>query len=189
MAISVEKAKVSIDLTERFLRGAAVYDGELLHVRRDVVSLPNGREAAREYIRHPGAVAIIPLFEDGRILLERQYRYPLGREFIEIPAGKIDPGEAQLETARRELLEETGYAAEQWTRLGTIHVAISYTDEGIDIFLARGLILRETKRDEEEFLETFKLPFPQALEMVHDGRITDAKSVAGLFWLQAYLEK
>lgn len=180
---------MTIDLTERFVRGAAVYDGDLLHVRRDIVSLPNGREAAREYIRHPGAVATIPLFEDGSVLLERQFRYPLGREFIEIPAGKIDPGEGHLTTAKRELLEETGYAAQAWTRLGCIHVAISYTDEGIDIYLARDLTFHGTKRDEEEFLETFRLPFAEALAMASDGRITDAKSVAGLFWLKDYLEK
>lgn len=177
------------DLTERFVSGAVVYDGQLLHVRRDIVRLPNGKEAAREYIRHPGAVAIVPLFEDGSILLERQFRYPHAREFIEIPAGKIDPGEAHLETARRELLEETGYVAAEWTRLGVIHVAIAYTDEGIEIFLARGLTLREHKRDDEEFLETFTLPFEEALEMARDGRITDSKSVAGLYWLKDFLEK
>ena len=101
--------------------------------------LPDGSEATREYIRHPGAVAIVPLFDDGRMLLERQFRYPHGREFIEVPAGKLEPGEPHLETAKRELLEETGYAAAEWTRIGVIHTAIAYTDEAIEIFLAKKL--------------------------------------------------
>lgn len=176
------------DLGERFVRGEVVYDGKLLHVRRDIVLLPNGKEGSREYIRHPGAVAVVPLFDDGRVLLERQFRYPHGREFIEIPAGKIDPGESHLETARRELLEETGYVAQEWTRLGVLHVAVAYSDEGIEIFLARGLALRQPKHDEEEFLETFLVPFAEALDMAQDGRITDSKSVAGLFWLKNFLD-
>lgn len=178
------------DLSERFLSGEVVYEGRLLHVRRDVVSLPNGKEASREYIRHPGAVAVIPLFEDGSILLERQFRYPNARDFIEIPAGKIDPGESRLETARRELLEETGYAANELIRLGAIHVAVSYTDEAVEIYVARGLTQSAgvAKLDEEEFLETFKVPFDQALAMVRDGRITDAKSVAGLYWLKDFID-
>ena len=178
---------MSADLTEHFVRGETVFDGALLRVRRDIVRLPDGKEAGREYIRHPGAVAIIPLFEDGSILLERQFRYPLGKEFIEIPAGKIDPGEAPEATARRELLEETGYLADSWTWLGLIHVAIAYTDEGIGIYLARGLTLKEHRRDEEEFLETFRMPYSEAFRMVLDGRITDSKTVAGLFWLREYL--
>jgi ADP-ribose pyrophosphatase len=174
------------DLEEHFVSGELVYDGSLLKVRRDVVRLPDGSQGVREYIRHPGAVAIVPLFDDGRVLLERQFRYPHGREFIEIPAGKLEPGEPHLETAKRELLEETGYAAAQWTRLCVIHTAIAYTDESIEIFLARKLTLSTRKLDVGEFLETFIVPFQEAIEMIRDGRITDAKSVAGLLWVDKY---
>lgn len=173
------------DLTERFVSGEQVYDGKLLKVYRDRVRLPDGSEGAREYIRHPGAVAVVPLFDDGRVLLERQFRYPHGREFIEVPAGKLEPGEPQLETAKRELLEETGYSAVEWTRLGTIHTAIAYTDEGIELFIARKLTLSERKLDAGEFLEVFSLPFGEAVQMVRDGRITDAKTVSALLWVQA----
>jgi ADP-ribose pyrophosphatase len=174
------------DLTEHYLSGGEVFSGELLRVRRDVVRLPDGGEAVREYIRHPGAAVIAALFDDGRVLLERQFRYPHGRDFIELPAGKLEPGEPHLDTARRELLEETGYVAAEWRRLGVIHTSIGYTDEAIELFLARGLEKRSAKLDAGEFLEVFSLPFDEALAMVRDGRITDAKSVCGLLWLAAF---
>jgi len=174
------------DLTEHFVSGDEVFSGKLLRVRRDVVRLPDGSESVREYIRHPGAVLIVALFDDGRVLLERQFRYPHGREFIELPAGKLEPGEPHLETARRELLEETGYAAAEWRRLGVIHTSIGYTDESIEMFLARGLEKRAAKLDDGEFLEVFDVPLDEALAMVRDGRITDAKSVAGLLWVRAF---
>ena len=173
------------DLSEKYLDGEEVFSGRLLKVHRDRVRLPDGSEGVREYIRHPGAVAIVALFEDGRVLLERQHRYALRRDFIEIPAGKLDPGEAHLDTAKRELLEETGYVAAEWRRLGIIHNAIGYSDEGIELWLARGLELRERKLDHGEFLETLALPFEEAVQMVRDGRISDAKTVAGLLWLKA----
>jgi ADP-ribose pyrophosphatase len=141
------------DLTEHFVSGERVYEGGLLKVHRDVVRLPDGRQGTREYIRHPGAVAIVPLFDDGTVLLERQFRYPHRREFIEVPAGKLEPGEPPLATAKRELMEETGYAAEEWTRLGVIHTAIGYSDETIELFLARGLSARGApKLDAGEFV-------------------------------------
>jgi ADP-ribose pyrophosphatase len=174
------------DLTERFVSGGPVFDGNLLKVFRDTVRLPDGSEGQREYIRHPGAVAILALFEDGSVLLERQFRYPNRRVFIEIPAGKLEPGEPHLETAKRELLEETGYVAAEWTRLGVIHTAIGYTDEAIELFVARGLELREQKLDAGEFLEVFKAPFAEALAMVRDGRITDVKTMIGLLWLKTF---
>jgi len=170
-------------VTEEFLQGELVFSGRLLQVHRDRVRLPDGSEAVREYIRHPGAVAIVALFADGRVLLERQFRYPLGRAFIEIPAGKLEPGEAHLATAKRELLEETGYVAAQWRRLGLIHNAIGYSDEGIEIWAARGLELREQQLAEGEFLEVFTLPLAEAQAMARDGRITDVKTIAGLLWL------
>jgi ADP-ribose pyrophosphatase len=177
------------DLTEHLVSGGAVYDGVLLKVRRDVVRLPDGSQGTREYIRHPGAVAIVALFDDGSVLLERQFRYPHRRDFIEIPAGKLEPGEPQLDTAKRELLEETGYVARHWTRLGVIHTAIAYSDEAIHLFLARGLTPGERKLDQGEFLETLVRPFDVALEMIRAGEISDAKSVAALLWANTWVRK
>jgi ADP-ribose pyrophosphatase len=170
------------DLAETLLAGEEVFSGRLLKVYRDRVRLPDGSESVREYIRHPGAVAIVALLDDGRVVLERQYRYPLGRDFIEIPAGKLEPGEDHLATAKRELLEETGYVAAEWRRLGLIHNAIGYSDEGIEIWQARGLERREQKLEPGEFLEVLALPLAEAREMIRDGRITDVKTIAGLLW-------
>jgi ADP-ribose pyrophosphatase len=175
------------DLTEHFVEGALVFDGGLLKVHRDTVRLPDGSHGTREYIRHPGAVAVVALFEDGGVLLERQYRYPARREFIEIPAGKLEPGEPPLDTAKRELAEETGYGAGEWTRLGVLHTAIGYADEAIHLYLARKLEKGAAKLDAGEFLETLVVPFGEAIAMVRDGRITDSKSVAGLLWVKAFL--
>ena len=175
------------DLTEHFVDGDVVFDGALLKVRRDRVRLPDGGEATREYIRHPGAVAIVPLFDDGTVLLERQFRYPHRRAFIEVPAGKLDPGEPPLDTAKRELLEETGYAAQEWTRLGTMHTAIAYTDEAIALFLCKKMNkVGDPKLDPGEFVETLIVPFDEALAMVRDGRITDSKSVCSLLWVDRW---
>jgi ADP-ribose pyrophosphatase len=175
------------DLTERFVSGGLVFDGNLLKVHRDTVRLPDGSLGEREYIKHPGAVAIVALFDDGAVLLERQFRYPARREFIEIPAGKLEPGEPPLDTAKRELLEETGYVAAEWTRLGAISTAIGYADETIGLFLARGLTKRAAKLDAGEFLEVFTLPLDEAIQAVREGRITDSKSVAGLLWVRTFL--
>jgi ADP-ribose pyrophosphatase len=175
------------DLTEHFVAGARVFDGNLLKVHRDTVHLPDGSQGEREYIRHPGAVAVVALFDDGKVLLERQFRYPHRREFIEIPAGKLEPGEPHLDTAKRELLEETGYVAAEWTRLGVIHTAIGYTDEAIEIFLVKKLTQKSAKLDVGEFLEVLKLPLEEAIAMIRDGRITDSKTVIGLLWLKTFL--
>ncbi len=179
--------KAKDDLTEQFVSREELFTGRLLHLRRDTVRMPDGASATREYIVHPGAVAILPFTASGNVVLERQYRYPHGRDFIEIPAGKVEPGEDLLGTAKRELLEETGYAATEWQRLTTIHNAISYSDEAIELYLARGLEKRTQKLDAEEFLEVLEVPFSQAIEMLRDGRITDVKTMIALFWARDFL--
>ena len=170
------------DLTEHFLSGGEVYSGNFLRVQRDLVRLPDGSETHREYIRHPGAVGVVPLLADGQVLLVRQHRYPHRRDFIEIPAGKLEPDEPALETGKRELQEETGYVAEDWTQLGVIDNAIAYSDERLFLWLARDLAEREQKLDDGEFLEVLRVPFGEALAMTRDGRITDVKSIIGLQW-------
>jgi ADP-ribose pyrophosphatase len=171
-------------LKETKIDGELAYDGNFLKVSRDRVKLPDGKITQREYIRHPGAVVILALFDDGRVLLERQFRYPNDQVFIEFPAGKIDPGEASLACAKRELEEETGYTATDWHFVCTIHNAIAYSDEHLDLFLARGLTAGDAKLDDGEFLETFTATIPEMLEMVKRGDITDVKTVIGTFWLE-----
>jgi ADP-ribose pyrophosphatase len=171
-------------LTETRVAGEAVYDGVLLHVRRDTVRLPNGRTAAREYIEHPGAVTILPILDSGELLMERQYRYPVGRELYELPAGKIDPGEATVDTAKRELLEETGYVAREWRRLTTFHPVVGYSTEHIELWLARGLEHRGRTLDDGEFLETLPVTLATALEWVRAGTISDAKTIIGVLWAE-----
>ena len=174
-------------LTESFIDGELVYDGKLLKVRKDRVRLPNGGEAAREYFRHPGAVVIIPLLDDGTVVLERQYRYPNDRVFIELPAGKLEYGEDPLLCAQRELKEETGYTARDWQFVCTIHNAIAYCDEHLEIFLARGLTAGERQLDEEEFLDVFSVPVNELMDLVRGGQITDVKTMIGAFWLDKIL--
>lgn len=169
------------------LTSERVFDGVFLHVNRDTVRLPDGSETYREYILHPGAVMIIPILDDGQVVMERQWRYPLARSFIEFPAGKIDAGEPPLETCRRELREETGYSAERFTFVARINNAISYSNEHIDLYLAEGLTAGERKLDDGEFLDVLKVPPSQILEWVRDGTITDVKTIIGSFWLDRLL--
>jgi len=170
-------------LKETKIDGSIAYDGGFLKVHCDTVSLPDGKHTKREYIRHPGAVVIIPVLDNGKVLLERQYRYPNDRVFIELPAGKIDPGEDPLACAMRELEEETGYTATDWQFVSTIHNAIAYSDEHLDIYLARGLTAGEVKLDDGEFIETITASVDEMLDWVRSGKITDVKTVIGAFWL------
>ena len=174
---------MDLHLKETRIDGGTVYDGHFLKVQRDRVALPDGKLTAREYIKHPGAVVILPLLDDGTVLMERQFRYPLDRVFIEFPAGKIDAGEDTLACAQRELEEETGYTASDWQFVSTIHNAIAYSDEHLELYLARGLVAGPAKLDDGEFLETFTATIDDLLEWVRDGRITDVKTVIGVFWL------
>jgi len=175
---------MSDNLKETCLSTEQVYDGHFLKVQRDLISLPDGSTTHREYIKHPGAVVILPLFADGSVLLERQYRYPLHRVFIEFPAGKIDPGEDPLVCAKRELLEETGYSAASWQFVCTIHNAIAYADEHLEIYLAQHLTAGQASLDEGEFLETYRAPLAELLEAVRTGQVTDVKTMIGAFWLE-----
>jgi ADP-ribose pyrophosphatase len=173
-----------MQLEEKRLSGETVYDGKFLKVERDLIRLPDGQQTHREYIRHPGAVVILPLLDDGRVLLERQWRYPNAQVFVEFPAGKIDPGEDHLACAQRELKEETGYDARDWQFVCTIHNAIAYSDEHLELFLARGLTAGEAKLDDGEFLECFTVTLPELMDMVRSGKITDVKTLIGSFWLE-----
>ncbi|MDR0716427.1 MAG: NUDIX hydrolase [Azoarcus sp.] len=182
---SVEKP--NDPLQETCLQARRVFDGILLKVDRDRVRLPDGREVLREYIRHPGAVAVIAQHADGRIIFERQFRHPLRRAFLELPAGKIDPGEEPLAAARRELREETGFKAADWRRLGVMHPCIGYSDEHIEIFLARGLHETGQQWDEGEFLELLAFTPGEAVTAIRDGRITDGKTITALFLALPFL--
>jgi ADP-ribose pyrophosphatase len=143
----------------------------------------------REFIRHPGAVMIVALLDEDTVVLERQFRYPLGRSFIEMPAGKLDPGEDPLACGQRELREETGYEAGRWERLGAIHNAIGYSNEKIEIYLARDLTFAGASMDAGEVLEVFTAPWRQLLEWIEQGSVTDVKTIIGAHWLERHLRR
>lgn len=171
-------------LVEVKLHSEQVLKGDFLDVRRDIVRLPDGVEASREYVIHPGAVMVVAQLGDGQLVLERQFRYPVQAVMIEFPAGKLDAGEASLACAQRELLEETGYTAREWARAGILHPVISYSTEFIDIWFARGLTLHQRKLDKGEFLDVFTASQATLLDMSRSGQITDAKTLTGILWLQ-----
>ena len=177
-------------LEEVELSSEAKYDGTLLHIRRDTVRLPNGQTATREYNIHYGAVCIIPLLENGDVLLERQYRYPLREVITEIPAGKLDaPDEDPLEAAKRELREETGATAAEWYPLGLFCPVGAYSTERIHMFLARGLTFGERELDEDEFLNVFRMPLDELVDRVLAGQIPDAKTQAAALRAKLMLER
>ena len=154
-----------------------IFNGVILHVQRDTVRLPNGNETIREVIRHIGAVCVIPVLDNGDVIMERQYRYPLDRVILEIPAGKLDaPDEDRLSAIKRELREETGYSADEWTEIGDFHPAPAYSDEFITMYLARSLHKGEQQLDEDEFLDVYAIPLPELVQDVMEGRISDAKT-------------
>jgi ADP-ribose pyrophosphatase len=176
------------DFSETTLDSVKVFDGVLLHVRKDRVRLPNGHESTREYIEHPGAVTMLAFVDERTILLERQFRYPLRRHFIELPAGKIDKGEDPLATAKRELIEECGYEAADWRHLGTLHPAIGFADEHIELFEARNLTYVGHKLDADEFLEVMKVDVLEAVDWIRQGKITEPKAIYGLLWAEKLIQ-
>ena len=173
-----------IHLVETTIQTERVFDGVLLKVNRDEVRLPNGNTSIREYITHPGAVVIMAFLDNGNLLFERQFRYPLRTVFLELPAGKIDAGEEILTSAKRELLEETGYEASDWRYIGVMHPCIGYADERIEIFTAHGLrLVGEKQLDHNEFLDVIELSPADARQSVWEGKITDGKTITALYWL------
>ena len=171
-------------LREDTVASEEVFRGRLLEVRRDTVRLPDGSQATREFIVHPGAVMVVPILDDGRLLMERQWRYPLARVMLEFPAGKLERGEAPLTCAVRELAEETGYSARQWARAGLLHNAIAYSNEGIEVWFARGLVEGVRQLDEGEFLDLYIATVDELQTLCASGSVTDAKTLVGLLWLQ-----
>jgi ADP-ribose pyrophosphatase len=173
-------------LVERRITSESVYDGHFLQVRRDEVRLPGGKLAEREYIVHPGAVMIVPIADDGQLVVERQHRYPLDRVLLEFPAGKLDPDETTLHCAQRELREETGFQAREWAYAGRLHNAPAYSNEFIEIWFARGLVAGAQQLDDGEFLEVQTMAEATLFAMAASGELTDAKTMVALLKLQQW---
>jgi len=175
-------------LVETLVGRETLFKGGFLEARRDTVRLPNGNTSTREYVVHPGAVVVIPLLDDGRrVLVERQFRYPVGRVMIEFPAGKLDPGEDPYDCGRRELLEETGYRGGEWAYAGALHLAIAYSTEIIHIYFARNLQAGAAELDPDEFLDVHAMDVEELYEACRDGRVTDSKTLTCTLWLQNVL--
>ncbi len=176
------------ELFEQQISSKEVYKGKLLWIFEDQVTLPNGSLASREIMKHNGASAIVPLTDDGKVIMERQFRYPLGKVITEIPAGKLDgPDEDRLEAAKRELKEETGITADNWVSLGDFYPSVAYTTECISLFLAYGLHQGERKLDEDEFLNIEAIPLQSVVQDIMDGKIADGKTVAAILKADKYL--
>lgn len=176
------------DLTEHHIETEQVVEGKFIRMHTDRVRLPDGSESHREYVLHPGAVVIAAFLDDDTLVFEHQYRYPVGRHFIELPAGKIDAGEDPLVTGQRELREETGYVAERWQRALTMHPTIGYANEHIDLYIARDVRYVGHARDAGEFLEVFPMRLDEALTRVGSGEISDTKTAFSLLWLARFPE-
>ena len=178
-------------LIEQCIAQQELFKGRFLHAFRDTVRLPDGGQATREYVVHPGAVVVVPLLQDTsgqwRIVLERQYRYPVGRVMIELPAGKLEAGEDPLLCGQRELLEETGYQAGEWARAGQMHLAIAYSTEVIHIYFARGLRAGECRLDAGEFLDVFSATPDELMTWCREGAVTDAKTLSCMVWVHNVL--
>ena len=169
------------DLIEEKISSEDVFDGVLLHVKRDYVKLPNGNKAVREWIKHQGASAVIPVLPNGNIIMVRQYRYPVGKVTLEIPAGKLDSvGEDPLLCAKRELSEETGYSAKKYTKLHTLATTVGFSNEWIHIYLAEDLLKGKQHTDDDEFINLVEMPLKDAVDLVAKGEIYDAKSVTAI---------
>ena len=175
-------------LEEKSIFSENIFKGKLLDVRKDKVTLPNNKIGFREWINHPGAACIIPLLSENKIILVKQYRYPIREETIEIPAGKIDSGENPEKCAYRELEEETGYKAKKLTLLTSFYPAIGFANEKIWIYLAKNLVKSNSNTDKDEFVETISVDLNIALDMVAQGMIKDSKTIIGLMWLDKYLK-
>lgn len=173
---------------ETFIKDEDVFSGNFLHVKKHTVKTASGLIRTREFITHPGAATIIPLFDDGTTLLEYQWREPCQRAFWEFPAGKLDPNEEPLVCAKRELEEETGLVAKNWAYLGRIHNAIGYSDERLELYLAKDLTQKEQHLDDGECLALVRVPVKEVFSMVLNGEITDVKTIIGAFWLEKYLK-
>lgn len=173
-------------LREETIESKQVYQGHFIDLRRDRVRLPDGQEAGREYVVHPGAVMIVALLPDGKLVMERQYRYPVRLTMIEFPAGKLDAGEGGLACAQRELLEETGYRARRWAKAGIMHPVIGYATEIIEIWFADELTLGERHLDEGEFLDVFAATAEELDTWMQQGLLTDAKTIVGMMWLKQW---
>jgi ADP-ribose pyrophosphatase len=171
---------------ERFVSGEQVFHGLLLDVRRDVVAMPDGSHATREYVVHPGAVVVVPILDDGRLVMERQYRYPVGRVMLEFPAGKLDAGEPPLTCGQRELIEETGYRAAEWASAGVLHNAVGYSTEVIHIVFARQLSAGTRALDDGELIDIALLTDAELDAAAGRGEVTDAKTLIALLWLQKW---
>lgn len=180
-------AAVDAHLSETLVSRTKLLQGHFLHVVRDTVRLPSGQEATREFVLHPGAVMVIALLDDGRVVLERQFRHPMQQVMIEFPAGKLDAGEASLLCAKRELLEETGYSASEWAFAGRLAPTIGYSNEIIDIWFARGLSLGERHLDDGEFLDVFTASPAELQFWCRSGEVIDCKTLVGALWLQNVL--
>ncbi|MFT3733544.1 MAG: NUDIX hydrolase [Rhodocyclaceae bacterium] len=176
-------------LDEIGIASEQLLNGYMLKAWRDEVKLPDGSESVREYIRHPGACVVIAELRPGVFVMERQFRYPIGRPMVEFPAGKLDPDETELACAQRELLEETGYRADRWEHIATLHPCIAYSSERIEVFLAQDLHFEGQRLDPGEFLDVFEMTLEDAEQAVLEGLITDAKTISCLFWARKILQR